>query len=60
MERKVLDVSRNIVDGGEEELFNHLWCKVSALFGTYGVIMCVASLSEKSLFFYVRAALVTS
>ena len=23
MERKVLDVSRNIVDGGEEELFNH-------------------------------------
>ena len=26
MERKVLDVSRNIVDGGEEELFNHLWC----------------------------------
>ena len=55
----MLDVSRNIVDGGEEELFNHLWCKVSALFGTYGVIMCVASLSEKSLFFYVRAALVT-
>ena len=26
MERTVFDVSRNIVDGGEEEMFNQLWC----------------------------------